>query len=365
MNFHVNNINQIHIMKPIFSLLLTLTLLSSSVIASSAPDTVIIRLSANEEIKIISNNGNELDQLSRYDLNKIIRELNEMAKDDSEKSVVIVMEDESGARYTLEEEAFDKPDDSSFEYKLERLERELDRLSERLEEDEEEDEEVQFNKKKPKRTSSSFILEFGLNNYLMDNQFPDVNNELYAVNPLTSWYVSLGSMNSTHILGPLSLDWGANVSWYNFKFDNVRTRVLKTNEGVLFYEDPSTDFEAIKSKIVVPYINVTLVPMFVFGKNRGSDWSPFSYHENDGFRLGLGAYAGYRVGGRSKSVVRSDGNRERDKNITNFYFNNWRYGARLQMGFRGVDLFANYDLNELFVEDRGPNLNAFSFGIIL
>lgn len=352
-------------MKRIFTLCLTLTFLSGSVMASSEPDTVIIRLSDQEEIKIISNSGNELEQLSQYDLNKIIKELNDKSQQDSEESVVIIMEDESGTRYMLDDESDTEDENSSFENKLERLERELDRLNERIEDDEEGNEEVQFNKKEPKRTSSSFIMEFGLNNYLMDDQFPDVNNELYAVNPLTSWYVSLGSMNSTHVLGPLSLDWGANVSWYNFKFDNERTRVLKTNEGVLFYEDPSTDFEAIKSKIVVPYINISLVPMFVFGKNRSSDWEPFSYHENDGFRFGLGAYAGYRVGGRSKSVVKNDGNRERDKDITNFYFNNWRYGARLQMGFKGVDLFANYDLNELFVEGRGPQLNAFSFGIIL
>jgi hypothetical protein len=105
--------------------------------------------------------------------------------------------------------------------------------------------------------------------------------------------------------------------------------------------------------------------MFVLGKRRNSDWSPFSYHENDGFRIGVGGYAGYRVGGRSKYVIRDGGNRIREKDRTNFYFNNWRYGARLQLGFGGVDLFANYDLNELFIENRGPRLNAFSFGIIL
>ena len=42
-----------------------------------------------------------------------------------------------------------------------------------------------------------------------------------------------------------------------------------------------------------------------------------------------------------------------------------RYGLRAQLGFGDTDLFFTYDLNELFNEDQGPELNAFSIGIIL
>jgi hypothetical protein len=343
---------------------------SQELLAYSQPDTVIIQLSNREEIVIVSSSGNEVQQLSRLDLNKMIQEL-DVQQSGKDTGTVIIMEDETGTRYTLDDDSNNDDKSSTMEEKIERLERELDRLSESLDESFEKqpqskEEQVQFNKQKKKGTSSTFVMEFGLNNYLREGgSFPDATNELYAVNPVVSWYVALGSMNSTHIAGPLSLDWGANVSWYNFKFDNVRTRVLKSDAGVVFYEDPTMGFEAIKSKVVVPYVNAILVPMFVLGKRRSGDWSPFSYHENDGFRIGLGAYAGYRVGGRSKFVIKDNGNRIREKDRTNFYFNNWRYGARLQLGFKGVDLFANYDLNELFVENRGPRLNAFSFGIIL
>ena len=81
-----------------------------------------------------------------------------------------------------------------------------------------------------------------------------------------------------------------------------------------------------------------------------------------GFRIGLGGYAGFRLGSRSK-VKFSDG--KKDKERDDFNIQTFRYGARLQMGYRGTDIFINYDLNELFNEGRGPELNAFSFGIIL
>jgi hypothetical protein len=82
------------------------------------------------------------------------------------------------------------------------------------------------------------------------------------------------------------------------------------------------------------------------------------------FRIGAGPYVGYRIASRSKLVYSEDGDVEKEKDRDSFYLNNLRYGARLQLGFRSTDLFFNYDLNELFVEGKGPKLNAFSFGII-
>ncbi|MDF9797668.1 putative FlaG/YvyC family protein [Catalinimonas alkaloidigena] len=344
--------------------------LLTEVYANTSPDTIIIRLSEQEEIKIISSSGNELKQLSQYDINKIIRELNEKANEGND-NLTITMQDSSGTQYILERNYDDEEEHNQFreknglEEKVERLERELDRLSESIEDKKYEDRDVKFNKKHKSGTSSTFIFEFGLNNYLSNGKFPSDESELYSVNPIVSWYVSLGGMNSTHIAGPLSIDWGANVSWYNFKFENERTRIEKLDDGVFFYEDPTPDISPIKSKLVVPYLNVSLVPMFIFGKNRSSDWEPFSYHENDGFRIGLGMYAGYRLGPHSKAVYKNDGDRRRDKDWNSFYLNSWRYGARLQMGFKSIDIFANYDLNKLFAEGKGPQLNAFSFGIIL
>jgi hypothetical protein len=60
-----------------------------------------------------------------------------------------------------------------------------------------------------------------------------------------------------------------------------------------------------------------------------------------------------------------DGDREADKDSSNIFLNNVRYGIRFQVGYRGVDMFLNYDVSPLFSENRGPELNAFSFGFTL
>ena len=53
----------------------------------------------------------------------------------------------------------------------------------------------------------------------------------------------------------------------------------------------------------------------------------------------------------------------------NYYLENFRYGVRAQVGYKGLDLFAMYDLNNVFAGDRGPagsnGMNAITVGITL
>lgn len=349
------------------SLLCLLVLSAHVVVAYPAiePDTVIIQIGKNEEIKIISNSENELQSLSKLDLNAIIQDIKQKAKSEDEQNIVIQIEDSTGQKYVLKSDTTSQ-DSLSLGEQLEILSKKMEVMGDSLEKifnrrGEKQEEQVHFNKKRNYGTHRTLSLDFGLNNYLSDGKFPDETGALYAVNPFYSWYIAVGGVNKTHITGPLYLDWGANVSWYNFKFQNTRTRIEKGDAELTFFEDHAA-IDPIKSKLVVPYLNVSFVPLLNFGNRRRNDF--MDYDNNSGFRIGLGGYAGYRLGGKTKYVFKEDGDRERVKNRTNFYVNNWRYGVRLQMGIGGFDFFANYDLNDLFNEGKGPQLNAFSFGLI-
>ncbi|WP_157494222.1 hypothetical protein [Fulvivirga imtechensis] len=219
-------------------------------------------------------------------------------------------------------------------------------------------------------THNHFDIDLGMNNFLQNGDFPDDNNAPYAVKPFGSWYVALKSVNDTHVTGALHLLWGPEVSWYNFKFNNEAIRLTKNNNQLEFNE-AADNIDAQKSKLTVAYLNFSAVPMLKFGdqgqrhrhRHCWVDWDDFGRKE--GFRIGVGGYGGYKIASYTKSVVVEDGDKKKDRDKDSFYLNNFRYGVRLQAGFRGVDIFANYDLNELFVEGKGPQLNAFSFGIVL
>lgn len=290
-------------MKTILTSLLALA--SYALYANSFdPDTIIIRLSNGEEVMIVSENDNEVELLQQYDMNAILRDLQRDTT--QEGSIYIEIQDQTGSRYDLEEE---NHDDLSLEEKLERLERKMERAGQQEYTAESSSESSSTSSRsyshRSKGTSTTMMFDFGLNNYLNNGRFPDETNELYTVKPLVSWNIALGITNTTKIAGPLYLEWGGNINWYNFKFENDRTRMEKTDNGVVFFEDLDVR-DPRKSKFVVPYLNAQFVPMFQFGKARRDGWFPLDRDDDSGFRIGMGGYAGYRVGSRHKYVIKQD-----------------------------------------------------------
>jgi hypothetical protein len=210
------------------------------------------------------------------------------------------------------------------------------------------------------RTWQSFNFDLGTNNYLADGKFPDSDNALYSVRPWGSWYVAASSIQRTRLASKLFIEWGIGMSWYTFKFQKDNINIIKDDSGIEFVEDiRDVNFE--KSKLSASYVQASLVPIVDFGghSRKSRLWDGY----NNSFRIGVGPYIGYRISSHSK-IVYKDGGREKEKNHDSFYLNNFRYGLRLQLGYRATDLFFNYDLNELFAEGKGPKLNAFSFGVV-
>ncbi len=229
--------------------------------------------------------------------------------------------------------------------------------------DDNEEDDRSYRKRWGRRTHHSFNIDVGMNNYLQNGKFPDGTNQLYTVKPWGSWYVSLNSVLRTQVTGKFFVEWGGGVTWYNFKFSNYKVVMSKDANGVIFSED-SRDFEYTKSKLTVAYINASIVPVFDFGGSSRKN-SFFDHNHSTSFRIGLGPYVGYRLDSYSKQVHLNGGDKVKTHTHDNFYLNNLRYGLRLQLGLRGTDIFFNYDMNDLFIENKGPKLNAFSFGITL
>jgi len=197
--------------------------------------------------------------------------------------------------------------------------------------------------------SHDFEFMIGLNNYLnSDNQLPDNDNAVYSLDPITSWTYGLNSVHEVEFSPYFKSLFQFGLQWYNFALADEQYQISKGPETIEFV-DRSADLNATRSKLNITYLNATILPMFKLGK------------KNSAFRFGAGVYGGYRIGSKSKFKYEDDG-KDVDKN--NFHLNSVRYGVKAQIGWKGVDLFATYDLNSLYIENRGPELNAVSFGLI-
>ncbi|MBX2947326.1 MAG: hypothetical protein KF725_15970 [Cyclobacteriaceae bacterium] len=327
-------------MKTFFLTLITLGLMLTAH-AQQKPDTVVVELAKTSRVVFTIKDRKDLPTLRQYDFQALFTDiLNRIESKPTETQTEPVQEpvtQQPEIRREYEVITWDN-DDNDEQWRKERS--------------------IRY----ARRSRHSINFDLGVNNYLNEGKFPDDNNELYAVRPWGSWYVGINSVQHTHVGGKLFIEWGAGLSWYNFKFQKDNILLSKTEDGVQFSEDPR-DANFIKSKLTGTYANISFIPMLDFG-GRGKKTRMWNAYGSS-FRIGAGPYAGYRLGSHSKQVY-SDGGREKDKNRDNFYLNNFRYGVRVQLGIRSTDFFFNYDLNELFSTNKvdNPKLNAFSFGVI-
>lgn len=216
-------------------------------------------------------------------------------------------------------------------------------------------------------TLKSLNFELGMNNFLSNGEFPS-SSDLYQVKPLSSLYAGLVWNHTSYVAGPLYLDWGGGFSWYNFKFENAATR-LDPNGGQLNFTEATGLNSIIKSKLKVTYFTFQAIPMLDFGKGKRlvrrfvEDDVRVGVSQRRGFRFGVGPYVGLRLSNKAKYIYRNDEGRQKDKEKGGFFVNDFRYGLRAQIGINGFDMFMTYDMNELFEEGKGPQLNPITIGV--
>ncbi|MFC3880369.1 hypothetical protein ACFOSV_09295 [Algoriphagus namhaensis] len=312
-------------------------------------DSVIIEFGKSGKVVIIVDNKEDFDKLKLMNINEIINEL-DLAKNESTGDLTIVeIRDKNGNSkevVRVSEDGMNTEvqiggmrvfvDDSGVNTKVK----------------------IQSGLKKnsdpPFRTY--FNIDLGVNNYLDGSgSFPTSDNP-YAVKGWGSWNVGLNWMAAQRISKGFYWDFGLGFNFYNFKFENRDFQAVRGDEMIEFTQ--RSDVDGFKSKISASYIMATSMLELDFGRMNDNG--------KKGMRIAAGGYVGYRLGGQSKFVYREIGGsgRRKDKEATGLYLNNLRYGVRGEIGFRNLTLFTTYDLNTLFQEGKGPELNPITFGIV-
>ena len=195
--------------------------------------------------------------------------------------------------------------------------------------------------RKSSKYDDNIVTDLGINLWNPSDQTP-------AVKPWGSWNVELKYLGQYKASKNFHLNTSIGVSWFNYKLEDRDLLAVRTPEGISWEE--FTDGIGTKSKISASYANLTFVPTLV--------------SNNEKLSLGFGAYAGLRLGGRGKLVYDdADGKSFKEFEKVNMYAQNYRYGLRAEIGVGDVNLYVNYDLNNFFIADKGPEVQAISLGI--
>ena len=326
-------------------------------------DSIIVTFGSKTRLIVYGENRQELDKIMKYDLNALLSDLH--AKLDSAKTDTAYLAEEIDGRKYLK----DKSDKDYVRIDLRGIHIKDGEVEVKIDSDGVSVRDEQTNEKEYRRTGKNFgksgsgssprkglTVALGLNTY-GSNEPGSYQIEDYDLRPFGSRYISLGYIASARIVKGKKtgfyLDFGADFSWYNLMYDGNNT-IVKTANGVVDFpnvQEGGSVVDMKKTKLVVPYVNLSIMPTVSFRN------SFVSY-------VSAGVYGGYRLGSYTK--LRREGSKDKDHVRQNYYLNDFRYGVAAELGLRNfVDLFVSYDLNTLHEDNRGPKINMLSFGIKL
>ncbi|RDV16283.1 PorT family protein [Pontibacter diazotrophicus] len=200
-----------------------------------------------------------------------------------------------------------------------------------------------------KATKMGFDLDLGLNAFTSDAaDIPDLK-------PWGSRYVSLNWRLKSRVGGrksPFLIVSGLEFAFNNYMFeDNIV--VEETGNTTFFREVQDVNFQ--KTKLTHSSVNLPLMALLQFQRENGKD----------GFMIGAGPFVGYRLGSHTKLKYQEDGRTEKDKTRDSYNLSDLQYGVEGVVGYGSLNLFAKYNMNDLFKDNRGPQTNVVSFGLRL
>ena len=193
----------------------------------------------------------------------------------------------------------------------------------------------------------------GVNGWLSNGNTSLPKNQNYmALNYGKSLNFQLNFEKDIHLYkNYINLVTGLGFEWSQYQFDN-KTRLNPDTNYTFGVIDTTNTFSYKKNKLKTTFINVPLLVEFNTNKN-----------PDKAFHIALGVIGGYKLGSRTRQVLEQNGNTIRFIRKDDYNINPFRLSAHASIGYKNFTMFGTYALNELFVNGKGPQLQAFTIGL--
>ncbi|MEZ4778512.1 MAG: hypothetical protein R2786_03940 [Flavobacteriaceae bacterium] len=206
------------------------------------------------------------------------------------------------------------------------------------------------------RTTSDFVLAFGLNNAIGDGQ--SLNNSDFKIGG--SRFAEIGWAWKTRVF--------KNSNWLRVKYGiSFQFNGLKPTDNRYFVDTGKMTelqtFEGNLDKSKFRQDNLVVPIHFEFGPSKKIEKETyFRYNTHNQIKIGLGGYAGLNIGARQKMKFEADGENIKQKLKANYNTNPFVYGLSGYIGWRDTALYVKYDLNPIF-KNNTTDLHNVSLGL--
>ena len=197
-------------------------------------------------------------------------------------------------------------------------------------------------------------FEIGLNTFLDSDYAMTLppGAEFMELNTGKSWNVNINFMQYSIglVANNIGIVTGLGFEFNNYHFDG-NNNIHKDATGII--EELPYAFSLEKSKLATTYLTLPLLLEISVPGRR------------DGFHISGGAIAGVKLSSRTKVIYRDGGDKQKDKVKGDFNLSPLRYGLTARIGFKMINLYANYYITPFFEDGKGPELYPFSIGLVL
>jgi len=212
-------------------------------------------------------------------------------------------------------------------------------------------------RKKPSKFKPHFAgIELGLNNYVNpDFSFTLPNDQRYMdLNTGKSWnfninFIEYGLALGTQYAGIVT---GMGFEWNNYVFDN-QSSIRKDENGAIVEFIPEYSSTITKSKLNTTYLTAPLLLEFQIPAGKKP------------VHISAGVIGGVKLHSNTKIKYTENGNKQKVKDKGDYNLSPLRYGATFRIGYRALNIYANYYLTPLFENERGPELYPLNIGLCL
>jgi hypothetical protein len=144
---------------------------------------------------------------------------------------------------------------------------------------------------------------------------------------------------------------GLGLEWNNYHFSD--TNIIKKQEGIIV--SVPTPENTKKNRLQTTYFTIPLLFEYQF---------PYC-SRHDRAHISAGGIMGIKLFSNTKVKYLEEGNKQKEKNKSDFYLNSLRFGLTARIGYKDIAMYMNYYLTSLFMEDHGPQLYPIAAGLVL
>lgn len=198
-------------------------------------------------------------------------------------------------------------------------------------------------------------LDLGINAYMTyDNSFSMAPfNQHLELDLLRSTNLALNFVQweLPIVKNYLSFVSGLGLEWHKYAFKNNTTMLPDKNQHIGFI-DTLTFYN--KSLFKTSWINAPL--LIAFNSNK---------KEEKSFHIAAGVVFGYNYTQKTKTRYTLTGNEFKNKTRGDYALDPFKYAAMVRLGYGKFNVFASYQLNQMFKKGAGPELFPVTAGITL